>query len=82
MAKSKKIKVNGEEFRSVSAAAKKFGLDRTLVNMRLRCGWTIEEAFEIKNRDNKVSRAITIHNREFKSIRSAAKYFNISQKFL
>lgn len=46
----KKIEVNGVCFNSLSEACRAFSIKRTLIQSRLNMGWSIEEAFGLKNR--------------------------------
>jgi hypothetical protein len=46
----KNLIVNGINFRSLSAACRHFSIVRTVVQSRLKMGWTIDEALQIKDR--------------------------------
>ena len=70
------ITVEGKTFKSISEACRYYNLEFNLVNNRLYKGWSIEEAFGLKYRNDNY-KEITVEGKTFKSIAEAAKYYNL-----
>ena len=73
----KQIIVEGKTFESISGACRYYNLNYNTVSKRLINGWSIEEAFELVQRYNKSYNQITVGGKKFKSISSAAKFYNL-----
>ena len=78
----KKILVNSKKFNSIADASNFYNLRNSLVIRRLYDGWSIDEAFNLKERKyfNPGSVKVKIDGMIFESIRSAAKNYNINEK--
>lgn len=76
------IIVDGRAFDSINSAASAFGVSRNTVDYRLSKGWTPEEACGLEPRPSHSAStagiAVKVQDREFHSIRDAAKYFGRS----
>tara|TARA_A100001015_G_scaffold312313_1_gene417271 strand:+ start:1255 stop:1920 length:666 start_codon:yes stop_codon:yes gene_type:complete len=73
----KTITVDNKVFPSRAFAADYYGIEQNKFNWRLRHGWTPEQAAEIEKWDGAGPKKIKVKNKEFNSIQSAAKYFNL-----
>ncbi len=75
----KTIRINGAEFSSFTEAARHFGLDPDVARARVKKGWTLKEAFNLKvrkkKRDSHNSRAIIVDGKEYPSVSAAARAY-------
>lgn len=81
----KSIKVGGKSFSSKNEAAKYFGVRYGNIHRRLRAGWTLEQAFELKPRPKRASNNATqIETKKgiFPSIRAASEAYGIDERTL
>ena len=74
--RGKTVIVNGNEFISIAEACRYYNLKYNNVSTRLRHGWSIEEAFELKYRNDNC-RLVTLEGKTFKSIAEACRYYNL-----
>ena len=82
---SKEIEVQGKSFSSIKEAAKYFGVCYGNVTVRLRTGWTLEQAFELEQRPKRVSHNATqIETKKgiFSSIKAASEAYGITERTL
>ncbi len=85
----KRIKIDGNEFRSTKEAIKHYCLTTALVYSRLRNGWSIEQALgvddpppEKKRKGKSVKLSVNKQKLEFPSVTEAAKYFNLKSQLV
>ena len=72
------IVIDGNSFISIKEACDYYDLDYEKVRHRIsNYGWSIEEAFELKQRD-KSNKPITVEGKTFKSIKEACEFYNLS----
>ena len=75
---SKPITLEGRTFKSIKEAAEYYNLKYNTIFVRLRRGWTLEEAFELVDIDSKnKAKEITVEGKSFISIAEAARYYNL-----
>ena len=72
-----KVTVAGRIFQSISAAARSCGLSANTVRVRLRQGWTLEEALALNPRRNPRWKEVTVGGNTYPSISAAARAFGI-----
>lgn len=70
------IELNGKKFKSKAAACRYYNLDRQLVYSRLNLGWSLEEAYGLKNRKITKGEQIIVEEKIFRSLYAACKYYN------
>ena len=70
------VKVRGKIFRSKAHAARYYNVDVTLVYVREKLGWTLEEALELVPRINSRD-PITVENVIYKNLHIACKHYNL-----
>lgn len=79
---SRPITVNGEEFSSLEAVARSFGISRNTLDYRLSKGWSPEQAVGLDSRPASAAQtpgiAVTVDGRKFGSIKEAAKFYGRS----
>ena len=71
-----KVKIDGNEFDNVRAAAKFYGIHDHTARTRIGNGWSIERALKTKKID--LAKKIKFKGKTFKSIRKLAKFYNVS----
>jgi hypothetical protein len=72
----RKITVGGTTYKSVTAAARAYGLDYRVVSARLAAGWPVERAFV---KGDQKSIPVTIGRKTYPSIAAAADALGITQ---
>jgi len=77
------IEIDGIRFSSVSEAARAFSLPVRKVNVRLWHGWSIDEAFELKERrDTDKRKSITVQGKRFESIAEFADVHGVEKRLV
>ena len=71
----KKITLEENQFDSLAEACRYYNLDSNTIYARLQIGWSIEEAFGLVKREDKIRKPITIEGKTFISIAEACKYY-------
>lgn len=84
---AKPITINGKTYASIDEACEEYKLPRALVYTRRKRGWSIEEAFGIKERNtskygyknygNKNAKSVTIDGVTYGSIKEASEHYGI-----
>ena len=74
------IILDGIEYKSISDAAKKYGLKCNLINERIRHGWSIEEAFELVDISHRLHNndGIIIDGIYFETFLKACEHYNMN----
>jgi hypothetical protein len=75
-----KIKINKQTFQRASDAARHYGLKPSILTKRLRKGWPLEEALELKKRLHRKSpnsKQVIVNCKQYQSIKEAALAFKI-----
>jgi hypothetical protein len=70
-----KIKINKQNFQRASDAARHYGIKPYVLTKRLRKGWSIEEALELKKRPPRKSHnstPVVVHGKQYQSIKEAS----------
>ena len=84
--KYKDIILEGVYYESIKEACRWYLLDYDNVKNRLnRLGWTLEEAFELVERDKEnkgTSKPITIKDKTFKSFKEACRYYKLNSSIV
>ncbi len=85
----KKIRVGNTTFRSISDAAKHYGIKSSIVSSRLRKGWTTKQALGIDTqpprktpKGKKLTLSVNGNKVIFNSITDAAKHYGISPRLV
>jgi hypothetical protein len=73
-----KIALDGMEFLSISKACEFYKIDKRIIDMRInRMGWSLEEAFILKERN---THQFDLLGQKFPNFRSACEYFGLNNK--
>lgn len=74
-----KVVVQGKEFSSLARAASYYSISSELFIARLRYGWSVEEALEIKYRRRKPSKNynVVVQGQNFECMKDASEHYNI-----
>ena len=77
--KGKEITLEGKTFKSMIEACRYYNMPYNTIINRMRDDWTLEEAFELVERESKLYKGeeITLEGKTFKSIIEACKYYNL-----
>ena len=76
----RKVEIAGKKFKTLKDAAKHFNINQGTFVTRLQTGWTLEQAAGLE-KYNKIPAGyveVKIDGKTFKTIRDAAKYFDIN----
>lgn len=83
------LTVEGKKFKSLSEAARYYGLAPKTVRERIKSyGWTLEEAFGLSERESPKPSSrtypsqLTVEGKTFKSLREAARHFSLSPQLV
>jgi len=79
--KGRAVIVSGISFPSITAACKKFGVERRQTTERLTNGWSVEEAFGLEEKRDKFGpKMIVLGGVHYKSYSEAARVFGVDNK--
>jgi len=76
----REVHISGHDFRSISQAAKQFGLKSHTLRARIASGWDIQNALFTGRK--KTTRRITINGVTYESLRSAASAHGLREKLV
>lgn len=79
-ARSKEVTLEGITYRSIKEACMYYCKDYDKIKHRLRTGWSVEEAFDLDEREYMYKgspRPIIIEGKSFESIKEACKYYKM-----
>lgn len=77
------ITVGGKTYPSRSQACEALGVDKRVVHWRLKSGYSVDEAFGLKDFDYKTKpKTVMVQGREFASLRDACRHYGVSKDVL
>jgi hypothetical protein len=78
------VTVEGNQYSSISDAARHYGFSPAKVGARLSLGWHLEEALEItpRKRTNSMGRPIFVNGVKYAKIKDAAEEYGFSGRFI